>query len=1219
MKSLWQFVIVLLALVALASHASHELPPARATSDPPGTSSAAAPGSRPGTGPSMSMRDWETQPLPRQDLFDLVVGSRYAPRSDWIESEKKAFREIVTRDKAALLIAPFQVQSFGLDTSARSLMMAELSGAVAEAVPNAYAVQRAAGEGSRKLTEDELTSLAQAIGASKIISTSVGYERRDRLVVTATVWQRDPGDPQKWTSSTKSWSDAAFSDERPPAAAFRGLIPALLEFAAVAPKAVSSGDPKPAPKARSFPHDLAEATQQSKQGAISRSLVLQLLGTLAPAAPERPRERLFEQALLALDSDGPGKGSDDALADFLRARSLYYLHLRPAAIAALGTSKTPETVAFRQFLNGNLPDMQEAVAKVSDPVARLMLEVDLQDMRDAYYVGAKPKRNPFVASLIDKHPDWRPLVTRRLAEGDPWAVQDNVAIKLLLDRHFPVPGFDAASMARGSVTLGKGIDTGEVALAVFEHIRRARQADPSLYRCGGDPGACVKGAYLDVLEGVAISNAVRGLEKLARVQGLSEQAAASAEALAPVLSGQVDFLIARTAIIDSQAQARRDASRGVRSDMRDTQLRLAAAAAYFDRGQGLASAAALTTLDPDSSPGLPFVLGYNLDFPQRPEWTNVPRPMGAGAPEGGRPFTVSNALAYSNFAIRAAKGLIESKDPEQQAVGRSALSTRFRGHPDRNTLLAQFSDDVDTRMANFASAIKERPDFWANYMGLADLQIGLKNDYAAATRTFDSFPGFRKGAAYNEVDVSNYAYEAGSKFFWTDRLEQARRYYKIAAGLRTGSHASMTSDVRLEILDGNYPAAAQRSLERAQRYNSPYAYRDYLSWLFAMGYPHDAWAAFNQIHSSLENPQVWLAAYVGHRMERKSWPELRAWLLSEPIRSSGVNRQKFALTYAVMLNTMDRMPSPDLPDVLVEIEGDPVNVVDALVVNAVSVARKDVDSMSPVYRSPFRRADRPQLTPGTKVASQHVFFARGYVALRAGKFDDAVRHFDAMADYYPVEGQILSGVDTYALPYFAWAAAKTGDAPGLEKFLGTLPNETRGFDYYLALAFFTGLRGETATAVAHLESAFNNRPFTEHRPIFTEYQWAEACEWLYTATGEAKYRDMAIRGAKANQKVQPMYSWAYTMEASLTRSAADRNRALGFALHLDPLSERIARFSQADREKATKWYAANNPFKVENARRKASVVSEAPGGRADASRLDAQAPPISVISTRRST
>jgi hypothetical protein len=52
------------------------------------------------------------------------------------------------------------------------------------------------------------------------------------------------------------------------------------------------------------------------------------------------------------------------------------------------------------------------------------------------------------------------------------------------------------------------------------------------------------------------------------------------------------------------------------------------------------------------------------------------------------------------------------------------------------------------------------------------------------------------------------------------------------------------------------------------------------------------------------------------------------------------------------------------------------------------------------------------------------------------------------------------------------------------------------------------------------------------------------------------------------------------MEAKLAKSAADRTRALGFALHLDPDSERIAKIPEAQKTAAKAWFEKNNPFRL---------------------------------------
>jgi len=137
------------------------------------------------------------------------------------------------------------------------------------------------------------------------------------------------------------------------------------------------------------------------------------------------------------------------------------------------------------------------------------------------------------------------------------------------------------------------------------------------------------------------------------------------------------------------------------------------------------------------------------------------------------------------------------------------------------------------------------------------------------------------------------------------------------------------------------------------------------------------------------------------------------------------------------------------------------------------------------------------------------------------------------------------------------------------------------------------LRGESDAAIAHLKRAFNNRPYTDKRPILTEYQWAEACEWLFEATKDTRYRDLALDWARVNQKIQPMFSWPYALEYKLSAPGEQRNRALAMTLYLDPGSERIKSASDAERSKAKAWFAAHNPFKVGKASKPPSRVTRA--------------------------
>jgi len=80
----------------------------------------------------------------------------------------------------------------------------------------------------------------------------------------------------------------------------------------------------------------------------------------------------------------------------------------------------------------------------------------------------------------------------------------------------------------------------------------------------------------------------------------------------------------------------------------------------------------------------------------------------------------------------------------------------------------------------------------------------------------------------------------------------------------------------------------------------------------------------------------------------------------------------------------------------------------------------------------------------------------------------------------------------------------------------------------------------------------------------------------------SKYRDLALKMAHVNEVVAPYASWAWALDAKLS-PPGNRERALGFALHLDGDSEWIASIPDAEKQAANKWFSANNPFKERDA------------------------------------
>src|SRR5262249_13136967 len=154
------------------------------------------------------------------------------------------------------------------------------------------------------------------------------------------------------------------------------------------------------------------------------------------------------------------------------------------------------------------------------------------------------------------------------------------------------------------------------------------------------------------------------------------------------------------------------------------------------------------------------------------------------------------------------------------------------------------------------------------------------------------------------------------------------------------------------------------------------------------------------------------------------------------------------------------------------------------------------------------------------VKSELAYFADAYAAVRLGDYEAAVARFVAMADHYPIEG--------YPLGYFAYAAAQTGDREKLEQYLE--PRKVNpDFDVWLARAFFAAGRKDADSALSALQRALRSRPNTDYRPVLTEYQYAEACEWLFRDTHDARFSAALLEWAKRFQTVQPTQAWAYAI------------------------------------------------------------------------------------------
>jgi hypothetical protein len=172
---------------------------------------------------------------------------------------------------------------------------------------------------------------------------------------------------------------------------------------------------------------------------------------------------------------------------------------------------------------------------------------------------------------------------------------------------------------------------------------------------------------------------------------------------------------------------------------------------------------------------------------------------------------------------------------------------------------------------------------------------------------------------------------------------------------------------------------------------------------------------------------------------------------------------------------------------------------------------------------------------------------------------------------FPIEGA--------SMPYFAYAASKTGDTVELAEYvMKPSPHDFQNFDVLLSRAFFAAARKDVDEAYRLLSLAFRAKPYSGERPVNVDYQYAQACEWLYRDTRDVRFVEILLDWARRYQSVQPTSAWAYAVQFQYEKDGDTRMRALALTQFLDPLSIHIRSATKAELKQAQKWFTKNNPF-----------------------------------------
>lgn len=1087
------------------------------------------------------------------------------PVSEWQRSEKNLYEKTLAGAKVDVLVVPFQVWGWGVDRATRSLMAAELAMGVSQSqkvkVADPYLVAKALGEGQRQFKQEDVYRLADAMGAKRIVWGYAGHDRKGKMAI-AILTQAYGGTARAgaaWTApvATRKFENIPLNDDVPAVQAYESLLPEILKSVgadAASPVFEQAESKLEMAALPPSPLSLAASSGNPAQDAYG----FLLYSALTPANIERTKEVFAEKALLALMRLSPASPEYRAL----RARAYMALGLRVPAIKLLGAPQSDEERGLLAALNGNLPEVRAMAAREKNPLKKLIQKLDENTIAAAYGVITPKKSIAEVAELKLPGDIWPFVVTRAFVDWDVWSQYDNASLKMLLDYELPVKGYSLEEMVRGSSALG---DPGKIQavanLSVLNHGRKFMDADAAKWCCEftfNKPGPL---DYLELLQGVGHDNLVRYINFLSEVQGNSSKAISFANSIDATYKGYPYYALER-----SKAEARLAKHGGgtEKAALQKAAQENAFNALYWEQGQSLVSTAAFEQL---SSSGGAERFGryenlYYADIPYRPYYPTW-------ADGGSLQAKVDNNLAAFKNATWQMQGASELFNlyhqffPEERRTGDllASMSGRFIGSPHRNTMFAVEAlvhGDTKTAQSLYRDNIKLSPGYWNSYEKLGKLlfESGQVNE---AAKVFHAYDGFKKNSDESRVATANLAFEAGSYFYWSGHFDLALPFYRIAASQNTGAAGEMTSSLRLKLLAGDINAAMAGTLTRAQRYNESYAYRDYLGMLHASGHSREAWDGFKVLVKESKAPQIWETALTGHHMSGLSEAQVVAWAQQREFKNAGEG-ESAAARYLARFATTDRTPSADLSPMI----------------DAMDMQWWKVPQFPKVIHS-----SHPALIGSTekhRVKSVNAYFVEAYRAIKLKDFAAAKSIFDEAAAIYDFSEQAVVLPNSPYLPYYAYAAAKVRDTSGVEKILGNFKKDDQRFDYHLAKAVLAGASGKKEEALQSLRYARYRRPHTEEKVLLTQYTFGEISGLVAELTGSNPIRELTLDWARKSQKSEPWQSWPYALEAKLAKSPDERRRAIAMAFYLDPKSERLSAFNQAEIDAATKAFAKSNPF-----------------------------------------
>jgi len=1088
--------------------------------------------------------------------------------SRWYEYNEYLYSDLLINSHAYnMLVLPLQVRDNAIDVVGRSLMAKYLASSLtrdnAVKIPDVDLVEKALGEHLRRYDIKKVFELANDLGVNKIVAGYVGHNGKHELSLSIFTYKLDSGskhfiDQHKFNQ--KDWNNIKFSDEELPSEIFLSKINEITKFVRNN-NAYSNHAREPIEKLpTTISANLSDFAKGNKiESPLLNAYYFQLIGLLQPKVNYRRRERLFEKSLVALTRTS----HKSKYYDILKARAYYYLHRRPAGLFVLKNSTaSPEKQSLKALLNGNFLALQESGRKIKHPLIRELSLLETYFLFDEY--NSHHKLNAAYNGILTKG-DWTYFRERSIHDLDPWAVDSNYKVKRLLDNAFPV---DSAT-TKDSIVLDrilKNKDSGDVTFAVVEHIKALFSKKPSIWCCNTRSWKVTPWDYLNLLDGIAESNLIKHLTKLAKYQDSYSSALNEYERLKTVYQGHPQFSALAIKALFGVKETKNQSEKQL-IDQRISQL---VADIYgWANGQQeyisnyipylfrmniqsfTSSTNPYKTTPNDILKDYAAKSLYATDFPVRPYW----EPLQFRSPEEILSF-YKNAMNYSSTEFYPVEQLKKNAPSDYVEQLAHLIANRFQGLPERLEMLAQYEhnkSDLKGEIKVYEDAVNGHTYAWIPYLNLGQIYIN-HGQYNKAKMAFQKFPLFENDAYIHNVEASNRAYHAGNLFFKRGEIENAAYFYKITAATNTGSSADYGAKFKLALINGDYTSAVGFILTRARRYNDAFDYGYFMYLLHVLGEGKAAWNSFESLLNKASDPYLWLGPFIGHRIEKTPQEKIVSWAMEpDHVDISGKGNTgpySMSVWYLFQAFAIDR---------------------------AVTAASFKAFEKFPSQQEFIFLRINQYLTLKSfdkDLIAKQIFNSPQMIDLRHISDDDAFWFPYQMLSTAFYSNSVTKYFKTRMGRLLTWA---DNDLKQIELAKGE-PDYNGRFNYYLALSIYEARLGDYNNSLQHIKNAFYYLPTIDARFLPPLYQLTELCEWLSKLTGKDMYLNYALQLVEHYKRVQIMHPWSYAFEAKYSKNPKIRQRSLGYAMYLDPGSYWISTISTKRKQNAKKWFKSNNPF-----------------------------------------